>query len=235
MSIRIMSRVWALSTRRGGELLILLALADFANDEGESWPSIPTLARKARLTERQARRVLGNLEAVGEIRIQNSNGGRNTRNHYFITIPENSDNITLKALQGNNNTVVDGQETLTPVSGALNRQGTVNTVESKCSRTKQPDCRVKEFADWWCNEYQQRVLNPYVFHGGKDGRLIKTLLRRFDLSKLQCLATSFFEANDRWVQQHGGYTIGVFASQINKLVSTANKADHSAQLQEMPL
>jgi hypothetical protein len=68
MSVKIMARVWAQSTRKDGELLVMLALADFANDAGESWPSIPELAQKARLTERQTRRVLIKLEQVGEIR-----------------------------------------------------------------------------------------------------------------------------------------------------------------------
>ena len=107
MSVRVMARVWAHSQRKDGELLVMLAVADFANDAGECWPSIPVLAAKARLTERQTRRVLIKLEEAGEIRRQKSNGGRNRRNHYFITIPENPDNITLKELQGKNYPVME--------------------------------------------------------------------------------------------------------------------------------
>src|SRR5262249_22305654 len=62
MSIKVMTRVWTHSQRKDGELLVMLALADFANDAGECWPSILTLAQKARLTERQTRRVLKRLE-----------------------------------------------------------------------------------------------------------------------------------------------------------------------------
>ena len=68
MSVKVMARVWAHSQRKDGELLVLLALADFANDSGKCWPSIPVLAAKARLTERQTRRVLSKLEQAGEIR-----------------------------------------------------------------------------------------------------------------------------------------------------------------------
>ena len=35
MSVKIMTRVWAHSQQKGGELLVMLALADFANDAGE--------------------------------------------------------------------------------------------------------------------------------------------------------------------------------------------------------
>jgi hypothetical protein len=38
-----MAHVWAHSQRKDGELLVMLALADFANDAGESWPSLKQL------------------------------------------------------------------------------------------------------------------------------------------------------------------------------------------------
>ena len=62
MSIRIMSAVWEKAPVDGGSLLVLLAMADFANDNGICWPSLPALGRKARLSERQVRRVLRDLE-----------------------------------------------------------------------------------------------------------------------------------------------------------------------------
>src|SRR5689334_5397835 len=104
MSVRVMARVWAHSQQKGGELLVMLALADFANDAGESWPSIPILAQKARLSDRQTRRVLRDLEAVGEVKqTVRSNGGRNSRNRYLITVNENPDKISLSKLPGQNN------------------------------------------------------------------------------------------------------------------------------------
>ena len=140
MSVKLIARVWAHSQRKDGELLVMLALADFANDAGESWPSIPVLAQKARLTDRQARRVLAKLEQAGEIRCVKSNGGRNRRNHYFICLSENPDNITLTKLQGKNTSVkkytgIGDTKTLTPMSGALNRHRTVN----KNKGAKAPD------------------------------------------------------------------------------------------------
>ena len=97
MSVKIMARVWAHSQQKGGELLVMLALADFANDTGECWPSIPVLAQKARLSDRQTMRVLNTLQSSGELRRSRSNGGRNRRSHYFITVTENPDKITVKS------------------------------------------------------------------------------------------------------------------------------------------
>jgi hypothetical protein len=50
MSIKLMSAIWDLDNPDGNKLLILLALADMANDEGYCWPSYATIARKTRLS-----------------------------------------------------------------------------------------------------------------------------------------------------------------------------------------
>lgn len=53
MSIKLMTQVWDRSPLDGSRLLILLAMADMANDEGYCWPSYATLAKRARLKSRQ--------------------------------------------------------------------------------------------------------------------------------------------------------------------------------------
>lgn len=75
MSLRLMGQVWQSSSQEGGALLVLLALADFAHDDGSgAWPSIHTLALKSRLKDRQVQRVLKQLEAAGEIAITRGAG-----------------------------------------------------------------------------------------------------------------------------------------------------------------
>jgi len=105
-------------------------------------------------------------------------------------------------------------------------------VKGKPSSSKNSDPRVTEFIDWWYQEYRNRFSNPYRFNVGKEGSLIKDLLRDSDLPALQDLARRFLESTDPWVQQIGGYTIGVFATQINKLVSTSKPGP--SQRKELP-
>jgi len=229
-----MARVWAQSQRKDGELLVMLALADFANDAGECWPSIPVLAQKARLTERQTRRVLKKLEAAGEIRKRPSNGGRNRPNHYFITLSENPEIITGKKLQGKINTVIGVTKTLVPMSGALNHHRTVSKSAKNSSRPKDSDSRVKEFLAHWAETFRGRFTEPYRPTEGKDGALVKGLLSSFDLPRLKELSTTFFTTADPWVRENAGYTIGVFASQINKLVSTSPARRGESTRREMP-
>lgn len=71
MSIKVMTSVWANCPYGGSKLLMMLALADFANDDGESiFPKVETLAKKIRLDERMAQRILRFLEKNGDITVE---------------------------------------------------------------------------------------------------------------------------------------------------------------------
>ena len=66
MSVKVSSWVWGLETLTdNAPLLVLLALADAANDEGYCWHNQKTLCKKSRQSESTARRALRKLEAMG--------------------------------------------------------------------------------------------------------------------------------------------------------------------------
>jgi helix-turn-helix protein len=69
MSIKISAEVWQCSQHKSGNLLVLLAVADHADDRGTAWPGIRSLARKARLSQRHTRRCLNKLVASGELEV----------------------------------------------------------------------------------------------------------------------------------------------------------------------
>jgi hypothetical protein len=83
MSIKIMTKLWENGPQNKTQLLVLLALADFANDEGHCWPSMATIAKKARLTDRGARKVVRQLEADGWLEVR-TGSGRHRCNVYTV-------------------------------------------------------------------------------------------------------------------------------------------------------
>jgi hypothetical protein len=84
MSIKIMSRVWEQSKQGGSPLLLLLAIADNANDAGWCWPSQETLAKKIRMSPKSIPRIARKLQNAGELFINNrSDQGKVTR--YIVT------------------------------------------------------------------------------------------------------------------------------------------------------
>lgn len=86
MSIRIMTAVWERTDLSSTHKLVLLALADWANDEGLCWPSINRLAVKSGLTSRSVQKSIRALEETGFIKREEVTG---KGNRYWISIPLN--------------------------------------------------------------------------------------------------------------------------------------------------
>lgn len=88
MSIRVQSLVWDGAPYRGGALLVLLAMADWAGDDGGNiYPTVKTLAHKARLSVRQTQEILRDLESDGTIvKTRTASGSPGKGNHYKIVL-----------------------------------------------------------------------------------------------------------------------------------------------------
>jgi hypothetical protein len=93
MSIRVMSLVWAHSQLSGSGLLTMLAIADWADDEGRAYPAINTLAKKCRLSERGTRYGVHQAERVGELLIE-ANAGPGGANLYRVLVQRTINNET---------------------------------------------------------------------------------------------------------------------------------------------
>ncbi len=89
MSMSVMTKVWDNYPGGGGsELLTLLALADWSNDDGYCFPSIAKIAQKTRLSRSQAQRVMHMLIDDGYLVVaKNAFGGDPGKSrHYRIAI-----------------------------------------------------------------------------------------------------------------------------------------------------
>jgi hypothetical protein len=84
MSIRVMSQVWESTTLDPFERLVLLSLADHADDEGHCYPSIARLCRRTGMKERGVQNVIRRLEEKGCLTIAPNKGKRGT-NLYTVT------------------------------------------------------------------------------------------------------------------------------------------------------
>ena len=74
MSVLSMARVWESSQHAGSELLMLLAIADFSDDDGNAYPAVATLAAKCRMKPRNCQYILRALEESGELSIRTNKG-----------------------------------------------------------------------------------------------------------------------------------------------------------------
>lgn len=94
MSIKVTNWVWARSESRNGARLVMLALADRADDNGCSWPSIDDLAERTKLSPRAVQKAIANLVEIGELNVENG-GGRHRSNRYrIVPKPRTLDGVT---------------------------------------------------------------------------------------------------------------------------------------------
>lgn len=95
MSIEVMTFVWKRYPEGGSELLLALALADFADDDGTSvYPSVARMAAKTRMSERNIQYLLSKMKERGWLVEVEAGGNRNGRSYateYRIPIEDISD------------------------------------------------------------------------------------------------------------------------------------------------
>ena len=75
MAIAWLNYVFEHSPTRGGARLVLLTLADRADDQGVCWPSVADIAKRAGISERHVRRIIAGLVRAGELAIVKRGGG----------------------------------------------------------------------------------------------------------------------------------------------------------------
>jgi hypothetical protein len=95
--------------------LVLMALADAADDSGECWPRLRTVAKKCCTSERTVQRVLKTFEAAQLITVTRrfAADGRQTSNGYRLSLKALPDKLSpsSRLRQGEGDTSVSGRVT----------------------------------------------------------------------------------------------------------------------------
>ncbi len=138
MSVEVMTAVFKRYPHGGGEMLLALALADHAHEDGTHvFPKIKGLAEKTRQSERSVQYQLRRMEEAGWlIRVSHGNGGRSSATEYRISHAwlKGADFASLKksATDDEKGASEDGkgcnpaQKRVQPVAPASNRHETIN-------------------------------------------------------------------------------------------------------------
>lgn len=130
MSVHVSSWVWKHSTTKGNDRLVLLALADIADDAGVCWPSVSHIASKTLLHEQTVRTRLKALKAAGELAWEDRPG---TSNRFRVVMATPTKSATPSDFLGGRKALTDPSEKdyPTPTNGSVDtptnsfRRGTV--------------------------------------------------------------------------------------------------------------
>lgn len=86
MSNKALGYIFTHSKTKGSARVLMLAIADMANDDGECYPGRSNLAKKVNVSERQLSNLVRDCEVMGELRVyQRSHSAEDHRtNKYYI-------------------------------------------------------------------------------------------------------------------------------------------------------
>lgn len=82
---------------------------------------------------------------------------------------------------------------------------------------QQTDPAVSNLIRYYHSKFVDKFGEKPTIDGGKDGRLLKGLLRTYGEEKLKGLIDRFFDSDDSFIT-NSSYTMGVFKTVINKLL-----------------
>lgn len=159
MSVKVMTQVWERTDLGQSETLVLLALADHADDNGECWPSMQRIAEKARVQRRAVQRIVQKLEEKGLVTVERSVGRSNT-NRFILHVEHLVEHkgVTETPLE---KTCLSGQENVSLQAGkrvvATTPESSITIIEpSKLNR-----------AAWraWVQYRKERKFRPYTASG----------------------------------------------------------------------
>lgn len=98
MSLSVSDWVWKHSPHKGTDLLMMLAIADAANDDGMAYPGMAHLARKARISKTRAQAVVRKLKQAGAITVLINKGistDSGQTNVYYVNGYRKSQQLTI--------------------------------------------------------------------------------------------------------------------------------------------
>ena len=219
MSIRIMTWVWQHSPYSGERLLLHLALADFANDEGVCFPSHSTLAKKARCSNGWVSQTIKQMIADALIEIVEPAGqGRGKVGRYRLL--KGDTECDLSEPLGH---------TLTPVrshSGVsdpylLNHQETNTAINFETLWKQYPRKTAKGQARKAFERVMKAADAPTV-------AVITAAVEKYaapcisgDVQMIYCAHLATWLNGERWLDEIGSKTVPTSAPQVSGQIRTA--------------
>ena len=119
-------------------------------------------------------------------------------------------------LGGNPGLIKIRENLVNQTSNQKDQSSSLSSSSSSKNKESISHSEVKKFLTHYRERFQFHFETKPIIEWGKDGSLIKNLLKIIPFEELKKLLETFFCSEDKFIQK-SGYTIGVFKSQINKL------------------
>ena len=226
MSVKLVSFVFDITNITASEKMILLAMADFADEYGICWPSKAVLARRSLLGIRTVDKYVKLLEEHGWLKIEINRGRRS--NCYYLNVEKiyQEGQVQPRTVCGSNPQAISR---VTPASHAAgepsyNHHITPPAPSAPAPRERKPkQAKVAKpvsdhawFTAWWTYAFLQIVGEKYAYTK-KDAGQVKQLLQLIGLGDSVTRACVYMDLPEAKRFPRGSPTIGGLLCQINEV------------------
>lgn len=212
MSIRTMSKVWEYSQHSGTNLLMLLAVADFSDDDGFAFPAVEKLAKKCRMSKRNAQDRLKELSDSGELTILKNQGPPPKYPNLFMvnldslgvkrTAPVQPTSPVQYSVKRGAAHCIPGVKPTAPKPSVNHQEPPIhNRAAQKQQRSSSPsasDSAKDGFADFW-EQYPRKVAKAQALKAWRklkpSGQLLADLMAGLERQK----------ASEQWMKDGGQF------------------------------
>ena len=221
MSIQVSARVWALRDLPPTEKLVLLKMADCADDDGgNAWPSVATLGRACgNLSVRAVHKVLVKLKHRGLLQVQAPAGAWHKTVTYRVTLPDVPLNSGTRMNEGTPAPVRSwvgerqdrgiperaGRISLSPDSydPSLNRQYEVPGAR-RTAHHERPHSAIQQFRETFIKLYRQHRTGAVYRWAKADSAIVEQLLAHYGFAELVGMSEALLRMPakmDDWVSR----------------------------------
>ncbi len=194
-------------------MLLLLAIADFANDEGEAWPSTKKLMLKCRSRKRAVQDAIYGLREAGELTAEPQLSGG-----YFFRI-----SLTKKKTDAE--TRAPAQKPAPPTdaetcAGATQKPAPLHNDPSVDPSVKtSADSPHHQLVDYLCTAWKKVRGAKYPFTG-RDAKNVQHLIDAVsDPQRIRAIMDAFLACQEAWLTS-GGHTLAQLVGVLPKFVAT---------------
>ncbi len=177
------------------------------------YKTVSQIEEETTLTEKEQVRVRNKLKALGVLKERYA---RLEHRLYFSLDFNGLDKVLANLPNDGSRTSLRAVGEPTSERFEDKRVQQESTQEEKTpSKKKDPNPDVSIFLKWWCDRYKQVVKDEYLVQWGKEGKLVKELLKSKPIEEVKKRAERLLTTTDNWLRQRR--TIPMLLSKWNDL------------------
>lgn len=218
-------------------IYLLIKATALGKDRGKYNISIGQLASDLKMHRVTMQKIISDHLKDKYISI---NPGKNQHQQTEFTILKYK---TVNDFACSQNTTTKATSTEQPRLQAGNKQVT-STVENSNNNTglqppnkviskegkKTTNPNVKTFLDYCHDSFKNKYGSPLNINGGKDGAIVKRLLKKYKLEKLKLYWDYFLDMDNKFINE-AGKDIGIFNLKLNLIITQKNKQKNPKRLE----